>query len=327
MSKGRAARVVRLAVWAVSISVLSVALLANAGAYWPWLGEREAPVLRSLRDFAGFPALARTRHARCSLGDVWHNLAWTHYREGEALQRKSRLVEERDGLALWDTPRGRYWIPRGDTPDFFASLVEEDTNVYGLPTVAPRSGDVVLDGGSNVGVTVRWELARGARLVVAIEPGPQPIECLKRNLANEIAQGRVIVYPEGVWDRDAKLQLTERDTMSSQGASVFFHRKGSGVEVPLTTIDKIVAELGLERVDFIKLDVEGAEAEALHGAAATVAKFRPRMAIAVEHRVSDPDRLSALVPRLWPGYTIVCGPCINFSDQIQPEVIFASWKR
>ncbi len=326
MSRGRAARVLRMAIWGVAISVLSVALLVNAGTHWPWLGERQRPLLRSLRDLMGFPALARTRHARCSLADVWHNLAWTYSREGEALQRKSRLVEERDGFALWETPRGRYWIPRRDS-DFFASLVEVDTNVYGLPVVAPRGGDVVLDCGSNVGVTVRWELMRGAKLVVAIEPGPAPIECLRRNLASEIAQRRVIVYPKGVWDRDARLRLTERETMSSEGASVFSHRDGSGVEVPLTTIDKIVAELGLERVDFIKLDVEGAEAEALRGAAATVAKFHPRMAIAVEHRVSDPDRLSALVPRLWPGYTTVCGPCINFSDQIQPEVIFASAKQ
>ena len=39
----------------------------------------------------------------------------------------------------------------------------------------------------------------------------------------------------------------------------------TGEKLPLTTIDKLVAELNLPRVDFIKMDIEGAEVKALHG--------------------------------------------------------------
>jgi FkbM family methyltransferase len=46
-------------------------------------------------------------------------------------------------------------------------------------------------------------------------------------------------------------------------------------EVKLTTLDAFVAERGLERLDFIKVDVEGWEAQFLKGAMASVARFRP----------------------------------------------------
>ena len=60
-----------------------------------------------------------------------------------------------------------------------------------------RPGDVVLDCGANIGVFVRESLDAGAKTVVAIEPAPENIECLRRNFKDEIAAGRVIVYPEG----------------------------------------------------------------------------------------------------------------------------------
>ena len=43
------------------------------------------------------------------------------------------------------------------------------------------------------------------------------------------------------------------------------------VELPLTTIDKMVSELNLARVDFIKMDIEGAEPNALRGGRGTIA--------------------------------------------------------
>jgi FkbM family methyltransferase len=55
------------------------------------------------------------------------------------------------------------------------------------------------------------------------------------------------------------------------------------VQVLLTTIDKIVDELHLPRVDLIKMDIEGAEVKALAGARNTLSRFHPRMSTAAEH--------------------------------------------
>ena len=60
------------------------------------------------------------------------------------------------------------------------------------------------DCGAHVAVTA---LKRGAKLVVAIEPAPENIECLRRNFSTEIEKGKVIIYPKGVWNKDDFLPM------------------------------------------------------------------------------------------------------------------------
>ena len=98
--------------------------------------------------------------------------------------------------------------------------------------------------------------------------------------------GRVIVYPKGVWNKDDVLYI--RKPGRTWGNSVSKKKiSEDGERAYLTTIDKIVAELKLSQVDFIKLDIEGSERYALKGAAATIARFKPRMAIAAYHTKED----------------------------------------
>jgi FkbM family methyltransferase len=188
-----------------------------------------------------------------------------------------------------------------------------------------RAGDIVLDCGANVGVFTHVALDAGAKLVVAIEIAPENIESLRRNFQQEVSQGRVIVYPKGVWDKDDFLILNVAPK-NSAADSVVMTPEGShpGATVPLTTVDTIAAELKLERVDFIKMDVEGAESRALAGARDTLAKYHPRLAIATEHRPDDAVVLPAVIRNAWPGYTMECGPCLEGEGHtfIRPDVLY-----
>jgi len=56
--------------------------------------------------------------------------------------------------------------------------------------------------------------------VVAIDLAPEPIQCLRRNFESEIREGRVIVYPKGVWDKEATLRLHASAKIASAGDSV-----------------------------------------------------------------------------------------------------------
>ena len=236
----------------------------------------------------------------------------------------SKLVEKDPaGFHLWDTPKGRWWIPEGDDFVLPFNLAEQERKIYGTGEQDVKPGDVVLDCGANIGVFTRPALEKGARLVVSIEPAPENIESLKRNFQAEIAAGKVIVVEKGVWDKDDVL-LLKRDPHNTAADSFVMLKDGSqGVKVPLTTIDKLVAELKLDRVDYIKMDIEGAEQRALTGASQTIGRYHPRLSISAYHMPDDPVKIPRIIKAAWPGYTMECGPCAETEDhRIRPDVLY-----
>ncbi|HKW99407.1 MAG TPA: FkbM family methyltransferase [Bryobacteraceae bacterium] len=245
-------------------------------------------------------------------------------RYNNEILKASRLVEtDPAGYELWDTPSGRFWIPVGSQYVLPFNLAEQKRRIYGNDQQSAHAGDIVLDCGANVGVTVRVWLEAGAKQVVAIEPAPENIECLRRNFKNEIAAGRVIIYPKGVWDKDEIMPM-QIDPKNSAADSFLIRREG-GTEVkgiPLTTIDKLVAELKLERVDFIKMDIEGAEPRALAGGRETIARWHPRLALCTYHAPDHPRKVPEMVKAAWPGYTMECGPCAEANHAVRPDVLY-----
>jgi FkbM family methyltransferase len=238
----------------------------------------------------------------------------------------SKLVEKDPaGYHLWDTPRGRWWIPGGDDFILPFNLAEQERKIYGTGPQAVQAGDIVLDCGANIGVYTRLALDAGAKVVVAIEPGPENVETLRRNFKPEIAEGRVIVVDKGVWDKDDVLTL-RRDPKNTAADSFVMLKDAdaaSGVRVPLTTIDKMVAELKLPRVDYIKMDIEGAEQKALTGGAGTLARYHPRLSISAYHIPTDPVMIPRIIQQAWPGYQMECGPCAETEDgHIRPDVLY-----
>jgi len=208
----------------------------------------------------------------------------------DELRRQSRRMRQEDGLELWSTPRGQIWVPAQDAANLPLLLAREERNLYGVGEQAVHEGDVVLDAGAYIGTWTKRALARGAKLVVAIERTPSAVECLKRNLAAEIAQGRVLVYPKGIGDT--------------------------------TTVDQMAAELSLSRVDFIKADLKGATEQMVRGGAAVLKRDRPRMAFSTEDPTEDVASIARAAQGIVPGYQIQCGPCLLDGRDIYTDVLF-----
>jgi FkbM family methyltransferase len=242
----------------------------------------------------------------------------------DEILKASKMIARDDQYEQWETPKGTFWIAAGSRYVLPFNLAEQQRKIYGSGSNFVRSGDIVLDCGANIGVFVKEALDAGAKTIVAIEPAPENIECLRRNFKDQIASGRVIVYPKGVWDKDDFLTL-HIDDHNSAADSFVMHPKDAhetDKKFPLTTIDKLVAELNLPRVDYIKMDIEGAEVKALHGGRDTIAKYRPRMGLSVYHAPGHPVEVPQAAKEAWPGYTIECGPCAVAHGRIRPDILY-----
>jgi len=257
--------------------------------------------------------VALTGRSQCSFAATVNSLDSTQaiIATKNRIQQSMKLVRTDGTLQLWDTPRGQMWIPASQVHWMPLVLAEQQEKIYGKGERDVHRGDVVIDCGAAMGEFTRTALDNGASIVVAVEPAPYKEPCLRRNFEREIAAGRVIVYPKGVWDKEASLTLYDD--------SVVEKRETTGTVVPLTTIDHLVAELHLPRVDFIKMDIEGAEKQALTGARQTIQKYHPRMSIATEHLPDDPVAIPQLVRSIAP-YQLQCGPCEWEQDHIRPQV-------
>ena len=238
--------------------------------------------------------------------------------------RASNVVEKDPaGYHLVETPRGRWWIPQGNDFVLPWNLAEQQRQIYGTGDRAVKAGDVVLDCGANVGTWTRTALDQGASLVVAFEPAPENIESYRRNFREQIAAGKVVLIPKGVWDKEDVLVLRRDPRNSAADTFVMLPGATDTVEAPLTTIDRVVAELKLPRVDYIKMDIEGAEVRALAGARETLARFHPRLSIAAEHSPDDPVKIPAAVKAAWAGYSPACGPCLETHEgHVRPDVLY-----
>jgi hypothetical protein len=92
--------------------------------------------------------------------------------------------------------------------------------------------------------------------------------------------------------------------------------------VRVTTIDHLVEELHLPRVDFISMDIEGAEKPALRGAVETLRKFHPRMAIAAEHLADDTVAIPKTVHEMVPAYQAICGRCEMHDRRLVSNILW-----
>jgi FkbM family methyltransferase len=113
------------------------------------------------------------------------------------------------------------------------------------------------------------------------------------------------------------------DPKNTAANSFVIQRGGSyKVRLPLTTIDKLAADLKLERIDFIKMDIEGAEPNAVRGAAESIRKWKPRLALSTYHAPHHPRLIPSLVWELRTDYTVACGPCAVGERVIRPDVMY-----
>ncbi|GAL67603.1 FkbM family methyltransferase [Jejuia pallidilutea] len=148
-----------------------------------------------------------------------------------------------------------------------------------------KKGDVVFDAGANEGaLSIIYAKKVGKEgKVFSFEPDAINIKLLNKNLSFNTEIEHIRLIEKGLWDEEAEIDFFEA---GSVGSSMFYEDKNSKrVSIKAISIDSFIANENITKLDFIKMDIEGAEIKALKGAVNTIKKFQPNFAIASYHLV------------------------------------------
>jgi FkbM family methyltransferase len=125
---------------------------------------------------------------------------------------------------------------------------------------------------------------------------PRQKAVFDRNLAhNPELASRIEVHPYAVLNESGK-ELNFADAGVAARAST-----SGGIAVQSVAIDDFVAVRGI-RLDFIKMDIEGAESDAIEGARTTLQTVRPKLGISIYHSYEDLFRIVRQIHQIEPAY-------------------------
>jgi len=199
---------------------------------------------------------------------------WLEYRLSGKLDVLESIATPREELlSLLKFKKDEFFIDagafKGDTVDEFLSLVGQKDSVQKTPKF---------------------------KKIIAIEPDIKNYTALRRKF---YAYGKGIFVPlnAAAWNKDEKVSFAVK---SGRAGRVGTASLGRTAEVDGVRIDSLVKED--DKVTFIKIDVEGAEAEVLNGAKSVITRCRPKMLVSLYHRAEDMFELPLMIQSLNPRY-------------------------
>ena len=163
---------------------------------------------------------------------------------------------------------------------------------YFLNGFLPTTGDIAIDGGAYDGSTGADFVRQGAKVYSFEMDADNYRKCLApaekfgftiENLGLSDRENEASYFPNGVGSR--------KSSVENRVATAHF-----------IDLDTYVEQKNLPRVDYIKFDIEGAELEALRGAAKTIVRWKPKMAICLYHKPEDLWTLPTYIKSLRADY-------------------------
>jgi FkbM family methyltransferase len=166
----------------------------------------------------------------------------------------------RHGTLVYPVPGGPSWREYVDTT--------EEVFLYAY---RPGHGDVVIDVGAGFGSEVAYlaPLVEPGGRVVAVEPHPFICRLLRRTVELN-GFFNVDVVHAAVSDREGTTRLSDERGLEYEANRL----DPAGLEVPATTLDMLLRRFNLDRVDLLKMNIEGAEGAAMRGLGAGAAVIR-----------------------------------------------------
>jgi FkbM family methyltransferase len=191
------------------------------------------------------------------------------------------------------------------------------------PAIGARAGDHVIDGGGCYGDTALFfanAIGEKGR-VASFEFPPANVETHRQNLnLNPALCQRVDVVSRALWDRSGDVFYYRPFGPATHVVEARIEPAADALPVTTMSIDDFVRDSKWPRVDFIKMDIEGAELRALQGAENTLRSFVPALAISVYHRDSDFVDIPRYLTQLGLDYELFLDHCTIYGEE---TVLFA----
>jgi FkbM family methyltransferase len=245
---------------------------------------------------------------------------WRDRRALEALAGNERIAVpggkwplRRLALAPLGFPIDLFMVPMGAFATFCLRQYEyrKDSS-----PIAAEVGDQVIDAGGCWGDTALYFAHRtgpGGR-VFSFEFLPSNLAIFERNLAlNPQLATRIEVVRKALWDRSGA-----QVSYSANGSGTALGKAGGGDGTAETF--RLDDPAGPSRADFIKMDIEGAELNALRGAERTIRRDRPNLAIAVYHSLTDLTDIPRLIDAFDSDYELFLD---HFTIHREETILFA----
>lgn len=202
-----------------------------------------------------------------------------------------------------------------------------------------RQGDTVFDIGANFGLFTKFlsQVAGETGRVFAFEPGPQMFDVLSRNVSRSCF-ANVHLHQTALSDRRGELNFyiprRSDGTLNFYEATLEKSLSGDRCEsfaVETVPLDSFVESQGIERVDFIKCDVEGHEIDVLEGAKNTIREHSPVIFLEVNAPLDDDGHGALVRERIEAiGYDIYFferGRFVEWSTGMTPKINYVLFPR
>lgn len=211
-----------------------------------------------------------------------------------------------------------YFLPVGA---FISFILKEYEYQNGTISIKAEPGDYVIDAGGCWGDTALFfsNAVGDTGKVYSYEFIPGNLNLFRKNLSlNPLLEKAINIIERPVWETSGEPMFF---IDNGPGSTVFFdeNKKHDGKVLSLS-IDDLVTENNISKIDFIKMDIEGAEPYALKGAINTIKKFKPKLAIAIYHSMNDFVNIPEFINSLDLGYKFYLG---HSTIHLEETVLFA----
>lgn len=161
---------------------------------------------------------------------------------------------------------------------FFPKNYETDNMEFIRNNIS--EGMTVIDIGAHIGLytIAMGKIVKGSGKIYSFEPTPATFKVLQKNIHLNEMNNIVRPLNKAVTDTEGTTTFYINDTgVCNSNSLAYNNKKGIGINVALTSIDKLVETEKISFIDIIKIDAEGAEYSVLKGSEKTLRKFRPKI--------------------------------------------------